>query len=85
MQKAISKYLSDNHPLVKDHSSARVFVVIGHYNDLREELRRREWIEHDHKSTGALVESEKFKSNAFHFLYSTKAKDCFRIPNLGPS
>lgn len=42
-------------------------------------------MEHEHQSTGATTGSEKFKSNAFNFLYTTKAKDCFRINNLAPS
>ena len=37
---------------------------------------------HEKASGGAGDKHSKFKSNAFHLLYSTKGKDCFRIPNL---
>jgi hypothetical protein len=60
-------------------------VVIGHYDGVRQELLRRGWVEHTHSATGATHGSDKFKSNAFEFLYTTKAKDCFRIANLAAS
>ena len=81
MERALTAFRSLN-----DRSKdARVFVVIGHYDDLRQEMLARGWVEHEHQSTGATTGSEKFKSNAFNFLYTTKAKDCFRINNLAPS
>ena len=55
----------------------RLFIVIGHYDDVRDEMIRRGWIEHEHPAEG-----EKFNSQAFSFMYTTKSKDCFRIPNL---
>lgn len=82
MERAIQRFKSDHGKVDKD---AKLFVVIGHYDDLRQEMLKRGWVEHEHTSTGATTGSEKFKSNAFNFLYSTKAKDCFRIGNMAPS
>ena len=56
----------------------KVFVVIGHYDDMRTYFLEQGWYEHKHDKNV----SDKFKSNAFHYLYTTKAKDIFRISNL---
>jgi hypothetical protein len=40
-------------------------------------MLQRGWIERDHPKEG-----DKLTSNDFHFVYSTKSKDIFRIPNL---
>ena len=47
-------------------------------------MLKRGWSEHPHNPLRNAKE-EKFKSNAFNFMYTTKAKDCFRISNLAPS
>lgn len=77
MAKAVSKFLSER-SLPKD---SKVFTIIGHYDDMRQEFLKRGWVEHEHDKTV----NEKFKSNAFHYLYTTKAKDIFRISNLAAS
>ena len=83
MASAISEYLTE-HSLPKD---SKIFVILGHYDDMRQDLldRGEGWVEHEfssikHEKGGD--KNSKFKSNAFHLLYSTKGKDCFRIPNL---
>jgi tubulin monoglycylase TTLL3/8 len=81
MKKAVKEHFKE-HKLGKD---TKLFVIIGHYDDLRQEMLRRGWVEHESHATGVKTASDKFKSNAFHFLYSTKAKDIFRIPNLAGS
>ena len=67
---------------------AKIFVILGHYDDMRQELiNRGGWVEHEfsvnkHNHLGDKNMSDKFKDNAFHYLYTTKGKDCFRIPNM---
>lgn len=38
---------------------------------------KRGWVEHERPA-----DNEKFTSLAFHFMYATKSKDCFRLNNL---
>ena len=38
-------------------------------------MNLRGWIEHEQPAEG-----EKFTSKGFHFMYATKTKDCFRVP-----
>ena len=60
---------------------AKVYVVLGRYRPLREELNRRGWVEHE-------VESEMdengepipFTSLAFDFIYARLASDVFQLP-----
>lgn len=86
MKRTVQKYISENstveRPIPKD---AKLFVILGHYDNFRQEMLRRGWVEHQHECTGAKTDANKFKSNAFQFMYTTKAKDVFRIPNLAPS
>jgi len=81
MSRAVTDYLTE-HTLPLD---TKIFVILGHYDDMRQELLRRGgWVEHefsDNKHNNH-DSAAKFKSNAFHYLYTTKGKDCFRIPNM---
>jgi tubulin monoglycylase TTLL3/8 len=83
-KKAVQRYREEEagRAIPKD---AKIFVILGHYDDVRQELLRRGWFEHEHHCTGAKTDANKFKSNAFHLIYTTKAKDVFRIHNLAPS
>ncbi len=78
VSKAIATFLKER-SLPKD---SKIFTIIGHYDDMRQEFLRRGWVEHEHDKNGV---NDKFKSNAFHYLYTTKSKDIFRIPNLALS
>lgn len=42
MNKALKKYNQENN-LPKDQ---KIFIVIGHYDDVRVEMVRRGWVEH---------------------------------------
>jgi hypothetical protein len=42
-------------------------------------MEQRGWVEREH-----MKEGQPLLSNDFHFIYTTKSKDCFRIPNLLP-
>jgi len=74
-EQAITAYRKKHH--LEEHT--RIFKVLGGYNDIRINLINRGWVEHE-----AQKEGENFVSNAFHLLYSVKAKDCFRIPDVVP-
>lgn len=81
MSREIQAHLKENQ-LPKD---TKLFVILGHYDDLRVEMLSRGWVEHVNPHPGSKNPSEKFKSQAFHFMYTTKAKDNFRIANMAPS
>ena len=76
MDRSVASYLKE-HSLPLDQ---KIFLVIGHYDDVRQEMLRKGWVEHDFAARKD--EDKKFTSNAFHFMYATKSKDCFRIDNL---
>eukprot|EP00347_Sterkiella_histriomuscorum_P020315 403338280 len=71
-EEEIQKYLRNNNLA----SDTKLFTICGHYDDVRQELLRRGWVEHVRQA------DEKFNSLAFHFLYATKSKDIFRIHNI---
>lgn len=62
-----------SHKLDKD---VKIYKVIGAYHAMRAEMDRRGWVEHDWEPK---FDSDKFKSNAIHFIYSSKARDTWRL------
>lgn len=55
--------------------SKKIFIVLGHYDDVREAMRRHGWVENPIDS---VENPNDYRIHAFHLLFTNKARDCFR-------
>ena len=58
-------------------SEQQIFKVLGLYHCLRDYLNERGMVEHEWQPK---FDTDKFQITAWHFLYTTKSRDAFRIP-----
>lgn len=74
-KKAIKRFWKENPSL---DSSKKIFIVLGQYNDIRQALLARGWVENPVDNFEDLKNANDYRVHAFHFLYTTKSRDAAR-------